>query len=583
MYKIFILLLYSTCCCHASLRVVRPVSLGGDKNYHPPADEKSSSSSEKEKSGGKLQVLSQTPANNSVAFNSKDIVVTFNRKIVLEKEKVLVSGPGEGSFMFSVSGEKLIITPSNLKKDTTYHINCTNAVKDFDKGYCNNIIISFSTGKELNKGCIKGKVLDLMTNNPVKDCLVALYRSSEQQKNIINSEEPVYFIRTNDNGEYVFEHLANDSYFVCAGMIERGSLCCDIKNNKYGFYKDYIKVEDNETNVDVDILKNELGDFKLVKSIVEAERYVLVFSQTIKKINSVTTYIKSKNLTSALKSYFLSDDKCSIIFNHSSFPSLLPNIDKLPCRISISNDFDTILDCDFELSFSSNGEEEAKDHYKLRIEHKDKFLTTSSFLDFRIISNKPIDRIADDDISLYFKDHLGYKYVIDKKQYSLVVDEDKYSIHVKSQYSILDVVKMLGDVNNFIAKDINLELSIGKNAIVLHNREDTCSMTFNFTFVKNFGSVSGEVQVGNSHVKIQLLDSNYKIIDTIVDSCSFVFKNIPEGKYKIRVFVWPQEQHVWSCGDINNKKIHDPVMFYKNDIDVMNNSDIKNIYISSIY
>ncbi len=585
MYKKFIFLLYSTCCCNASLRIVNPVHLGGDKDYKSSNEKKTSNNAKKEKLNTKLHVMSQTPENNSTAFNSKNIIVTFNRKIVLDTDKILVSGGVKDLFSFATSGNKLIIGHRHLKQNTTYQINCTNAIRDFDQGYCDNIIISFSTGEELNKGCIKGKVFDLMTNNPAKGCLVALYKPSDKQDNIINSEAPLYFTITNDNGEYCFDHLANDSYFLCAGHCEKGRLRCDAQKNKYGFHKDYINVADNETQVDVDILKNDMGNFQLVKTIIEKERCVLVFNQTIKKVNSLTTYIKSLNIINALKSYSISEDQCNIIFHHSSFPMMLHNIDKLPCHISICNNFDTVLDCDFELAFSDKWGYDEKEKYQLRIEHQDKFLTADALINFKIIANKEIEHVSDDRIILYFKDHLGYRYIIDKKAYTLSLQDDKHSIHVKSIHRILDIIKIITgkeDMDNFILGDITLELVIKENAIILTSRENTRTMTFNFKYIKNFGCMSGNVNVGNRHAKIQLLDSNCQIIDTITDNPRFVFKNIPEGKYKLRVFVWPQEQHAWSCGNINYKKPHDPVIFYQNDIDIMNHSDIKNIDISYI-
>ena len=582
MCKTLILVLCSACCCSASIRVVKSVSLGGDKNFKPQKKNTSGQTTE-EKSETKLQLVSQTPENNITDFNSKEIVLKFNRKIVVDIDKIFVSGgKGKDSFSFATSGEKLIITPRLLQKDTTYQINCTNAVKDFDKGFCdNNIIFSFSTGKEINKGCIRGKVLDLMTNNVVKDCLVTLYMSSEKQDNIVNSEKPLYFTRTNDKGEYTFEHLANGSYFLCAGTCERGSLLCDHKKNKYGFYKYDINVSDNEFTVDVDILENEMEKFKLLDRVIDDGKYSLKFNRPIKKIKSLTTNIKSQSITKALKTYVISEDHCSIVFNHSSFPMMLPEIDKIQCHMSLCDDFDTILDCDFDLAFAENKEAGKKEKYNLKVEHKDKFLTTNSCLDFRVISNKEIERITEDNIILYLKDKLDYRYVIDKNLYNITFSEDKHSIHVKSKQHISDLIKIIGskiDLHQVV--DINLELVIRENAIVLYNREETGERTFNFNFSKNFGQISGNVNASDMHVKIQLLGSDFKPVATIEDKNSFIFENIPEGKYKLRVLFWPKKQHVWSCGDINHKKLHDPVLFYKDDIDVMSNSDIKNINIA---
>ena len=74
MFKVFLEFLFII--SFFSFRFVKPVTLGGDKNY---AEKNKINKEEKKKNF--LKLIKQTPENNSVEFKDSEIELEFNDKI----------------------------------------------------------------------------------------------------------------------------------------------------------------------------------------------------------------------------------------------------------------------------------------------------------------------------------------------------------------------------------------------------------------------------------------------------------------------------------------------------------------------
>ena len=80
MFKVFLKFLFII--SFFSFRFVKPVTLGGDKNY---AEKNKINKEEKKKNF--LKLIKQTPENNSIEFKDSKIELEFNDKIDLDVKK----------------------------------------------------------------------------------------------------------------------------------------------------------------------------------------------------------------------------------------------------------------------------------------------------------------------------------------------------------------------------------------------------------------------------------------------------------------------------------------------------------------
>ena len=120
MFKVFLEFLFII--SFFSFRFVKPVTLGGDKNY---AEKNKINKEEKKKNF--LKLIKQTPENNSIEFKDSEIELEFNDKIELDVKKIRFQPfllNHDNIFKYKINGNKLTIDIINqLNKDTTYQIN----------------------------------------------------------------------------------------------------------------------------------------------------------------------------------------------------------------------------------------------------------------------------------------------------------------------------------------------------------------------------------------------------------------------------------------------------------------------------
>ena len=590
MFKVFLEFLFII--SFFSFRFVKPVTLGGDKNY---AEKNKINKEEKKKNF--LKLIKQTPENNSVEFKDSKIELEFNDKIELDVKKIRFQPfllNHDNVFKYKINGNKLRIDIINqLNKDTTYQINFTDAIKDLDGNSCENIVVTFATGKELNKGTLNGHIKDLMTNKDCENCLVALYRTDRNKNegvdkkktfaHILNEENPDYFIRTDEKGQYKINNIANGEYFLCAGETTAEKLICDPKKNKYGFSSEPIIIQNNEITKDIDILLANIEKFKIIEQKTDENDFIIKFDRQVKDF-SIKLLINSRRFSESLKSAKINEERNTISLNINNFDGLLPNIDHLPCEITAYDEYGEMLKEKINIHFKNIDEKKGIEKNNIKIESLEKILTTQSLINFKIISEKKIENIDTTKIEMFLKNKIGTKYPIPITRLNIDISNKK-EVFVKYDKTIEEIFNIMltqGDnAENQLSQmrydDIKLEILIKKQGIFFSDRSTNEEISQTFIFIKNFGSISGNINVKNKHFKVQLLNDKYEVIAEKQDINTFSFEKIKKGEYFVRLLIWDIKNPQWSCGNIFYKKEHDLVFFYDKKIDIINNLNIPNI------
>ncbi len=164
-------------------------------------------------------VLVETyPKYQSLQFSGNEVRLTFNEFIVPDQvqELLVVSPPLEKRPTILTRSKTLIIRFNEaLKKDFTYSLDFKNAIVDNnERNPLENLRFSFSTGDRIDSLRVAGRVVDAFRLEPVKKTLVLLH------KNLHDSAayriRPDYIARTDDEGIYLFDNLAEGSYRIYA-------------------------------------------------------------------------------------------------------------------------------------------------------------------------------------------------------------------------------------------------------------------------------------------------------------------------------------------------------------------------------
>ncbi|MCF8460089.1 MAG: Ig-like domain-containing protein [Flavobacteriales bacterium] len=183
------------------------------------------------------KILSETPANLSTDFDSKQIVISFDEFIQLKSpaEQVVISPPMMKSPSYQLKQKSLVVKfEQALSPNTTYTINFGKAIADNNEAnVLENYTYVFSTGAHLDSMQVKGKLVDAITGEAEKDALVMLYKNDSDSLPI--DTIPDYFTRSLEDGSFLIKHVGNQPYKIFALKDENANYRFDVREEKIGF------------------------------------------------------------------------------------------------------------------------------------------------------------------------------------------------------------------------------------------------------------------------------------------------------------------------------------------------------------
>jgi len=586
-----------------NLRIVKPVSITGDSGNEKSIDV----NKKKENNNEIIKIESQNPKNLTLNFKGDEIVITFNKLIIVNSKFIKLQSKSDlkninDAFNVSFVNDQVKLKFKNgNKKNGTYIITfLPGAIQDRYGNIMDEFSVIFSTNNVLDNYKLRGKVFDLMTSQELKDIYVFLYKINEKDlknnissRNIINNNKPEYFSKTSVLGYYSFENLSSGIYYLCAGEIDVENFMSDPNVHKYGFVPKFIKIDEknNDLEQNVYILNSLLNEFTITNESTINNKYIIETNDLIKefhidvKENLLSIYSKYSDLLK--KSVKIVDDKKIEIDNN--ILSLI-STDFLPCDLTITSINDEKIKKNILLRFNNSSLDEEddddddddiynnstknKDNQEFEIKALSQDLSIDSIFDFNIITKK---NVLSTDKSK-FKIIISDNYNSVKKIFTdFDIIEQHNNIHIKTNKKLQDIIDYIVNEDNSFdelnKKDINVVIFIDKGAITYSdftkNRNNIC----NFNFLRNFSSLEVSFKIKTDHFKLQLLNEKYEVIKEISDNLvqdrnNIIFEKVQDGRYFLRYFYWNNKgvfdkKNIWNPGNINKNIPNDPVEIYK--------------------
>lgn len=129
------------------------------------------------------KLVGSIPLENAVDYNKKRIEITFDELISLKSpsEKVIISPPQRlAPIAKGVANKVVVILADSLIPKTTYTIDFTDAIVDFNEGNkYGDYAFSFSTGDHIDSMRISGNVVDASNLNPLSGIIVGSHLNAE--------------------------------------------------------------------------------------------------------------------------------------------------------------------------------------------------------------------------------------------------------------------------------------------------------------------------------------------------------------------------------------------------------------------
>ena len=125
----------------------------------------------------------------------------------------------------------------DLASNTTYTINFGAAIKDLHEGnQFKDYVYSFSTGNHIDTLAIAGKVLNSSDKKPVDGVFVSLYAADrENLDSLPMTTIPDYITKTDKDGKFSLNGLADKKYLVFALKDANANLYFDLPNEEVAF------------------------------------------------------------------------------------------------------------------------------------------------------------------------------------------------------------------------------------------------------------------------------------------------------------------------------------------------------------
>jgi hypothetical protein len=508
--------------------------------------------------GGKKDTIAPTlvqsiPLNKTLNFKDNRVELLFDEYVILDNitQKLIITPSVENPYTFKQNGMSVIL---NFKKpfpdSTTYTLNFGDAIKDFaEKNPVKNLALVFSTGNSLDSGKVYGTVKDMRTNKPLFDALVGLYNVSDTLD--VAKQKPYYFSRTDSSGNFSIENVQINNYKLIAIDDKNRNMLYNTKDERVGFHDTVVNSGSDSATYTLQMFQSDITPLKIQRTIPKVNNYTVVLNKAIYQIN--VSFSKNDSLP-----YILESPTQVKFFNVQPHPDT--TVLKLTVLDSLGNSTELP---ETKVAFQApRGKERQRDPLTMTTFPEANKPLSNKF-PYRLTFNKPIQKIDDKKIrivtdSLSHEELQAFPYQWNSTRHIL-------SIQAKS-----------------FAKD-SIKWEFPKGSIISVEGDTLPGMFLRHPVVKeeDYGLLRGSVVNADTSILfiVELIDEQYKIFDQSIMS-PFEFRQIPQGKYFLRLVIDKNRNKRWDSGDISAGRQPEPVIYLPEKMLIKSNFELNDINIT---
>lgn len=524
------------------------------------------------------------PENGALNFKDRKIRVTFNKNIAVEDiyNKLLVmpkldKPENKQPYNYFINGKTLELKlNSPLKADTTYSIHFNDVVKDKREGTkATDVVLTFSTGSFIDPITAKGKTKDLLTDKLVGGVNVYLYSAERDPKEWQEKGIPDYYGVSDKDGNFTIDRIRLGKYYIRATTGKNSKYEIDYENDKYGFFKDPIDLNDSQDAIVLPLITADVRDFKLLRSSSQKGFFEIAFNKAIEKYQLTalqTIGVKGKPQLYSL----LSDKSPKTVFLYNTFGLLAGENFKV--KLIAEDTMHMVLEESLSIHFKEGREDVTKSGLAVSLAPRALPSVLSTFTE-SVLFSKPIKEI---------KQELIYFACKDQKRIALKEDElewnsNRTKLTIKKNFSQEEMMQFLTeekerqDTSKVVKQVVVLLVEAGACTAFDKAKNKEIKISYPIRNEEETGTIAGNIDTSISYFIIELLDGNDKVVDSIRNKKDYQFTMIPPGTYKMRILVLNEGEDSWSPGNIRKNIEPSPVIFYEKDITVVAKWDVTGI------
>lgn len=218
------------------------------------------------------KLVEAVPANKSVEFNSKQIILQFDEFIKLTSlsDQLIITPKIEKTPEITAEGKKIkiLFQDEPLLPNTTYRFYFGSAISDMhESNTLKNFEYIFSTGPFIDSLKINGSVSDAFDNKRAGGVIIGLYVNPQHKDSLPFTKVPDYVAKSGEDGSFTFNYLPPGIFEVYTFLDKNKNYLYDGEIEKVGLLGPPLML-DKDTLIDLKIFQEESPKVFVKKNVL---------------------------------------------------------------------------------------------------------------------------------------------------------------------------------------------------------------------------------------------------------------------------------------------------------------------------
>lgn len=497
------------------------------------------------------KLISSIPKSEQKNFKEKTISLEFDELVDVTslRQELLIIPEAEGTYDIRSKSNTVILKFDKAFKDsTTYTLNFRKGIKDLnERNESRNLKLVFSTGNFIDSLKIGGNVKGLLTNQPILDAHVALYKLQDSLE--LKKTKPDYFIKTDSSGNYQFENIKSGKYRIYAFIDKNSNLKYDTKTEAIGFRNDTINLDKNFTDINLLLANANNEKPKNQKVLPRAEDYIILYDKNIKSFD-----VKFENINDSIPYY--GEGKELKFYNSTQ------RTDTLKVNITVTDSSGNTLTYLQKVKFREPEKKKKEKREYLTLNVKPKVgEAVDKNLKYEISFDTPI---------LTF-DATKLKILSD------TIREEKLETQNIAWNKSKTKVIINKEINS--EREVKIEMSRGVFINIKGDSSDKQDLKYPILKSENYGLIEGNFEEKKISKIIQIINDKYEVVAEQITKDKFLFQNVKPSIYLLRVIKDKNENGYWDYGNVEKNIQPEEVTFYEEPIRLKANFEVRGLII----
>jgi uncharacterized protein (DUF2141 family) len=495
-------------------------------------------------------LLASNPTQKELNVSTSTITLDFDEEVQPNSllKELLITPYTDNKYRVKTSKTRLeLIFEEPFEANTTYTFNFRKGIEDItEKNKAEGLMLTFSTGSFIDSSRVSGTVLQLLTQQPEKEAIVALYPTSDTLS--IRKSRPYYQTQTDASGAFSFENIKDGEYRIYALTDKNNNSLYDNEDERIAYRSEPVKVTYQVNEVVLQTVRIDTKRPVMGRRERYTDRFVANYNEGLESF--VARPVDSPKDTLIHK--ISADGKVIDVFGDNRFTggrALFTAIDSAANRT-----VDTVL-----IAFEGKRAQRIQGA-KLKeginttngTYSEGQRITIELETPVKITSKEPV-RLLADSIEIV---RLSYpaQVRLDRSATELSFVMPKWTNRIRQATIVLDsvgIVPVQGAGLNFTPIQVTVAEAGGT------------------------GSLRGTLKTQNKFYIVQLVDSQYRVKREVRNVKTYDFKNVDPGSYFIRVIIDANNNGKWDGGDPAFLREPEQVYLHEKKLDIRANWEME--------